>query len=586
MNTSPGERGNALRIGIVATPRQWRSDLQAWITDHTVGVSIAVIREPGDISPTAFDVIVFDDVTQFVATDLVDRLKATGIAVVGVFDATGVDGMGRSQLERVGIDQLVGLPCAPADLLAAFEQAAEEGKGERGPTEVVKERRAKVDDQVGSLCAVVGHWQGAVVDVGAALASAFTAHGPTILVDVDDIDPGVASRFMLALSPNVVDYIRNGQGPRVLADSLGRHLRGARPLDFAVLCGMAKRRDWQELTAESIHGLLDETEAYWSRTVAICAPNWDRIPGAPQRGAATRAVLDRADSVVIVAEPDPVGALRALDRLADLLRISTPGEVTVVFYGRTRARFRRVELETHLRASAGPDVIDHVIFVPTGGALDKQRWNGAAPPKRLVRPLRSLAKPMRGRDVELARPSLPARSGTTGTVTKSSDTDSNSDAVDSDVEVVEAGEPAVGDDEQSATRTTSGRPPEKRSRPKPRTEELVSIDAGQDGSLSDLDEVRPESSTAHGEVIPEPENDPAEPAVAPAAVGGEWSEPPPAEDGVAWSKPAQPADEMRTRLLQLHNAVANERKQSRRRRTTVHSEDDESDLEHRNERTA
>ena len=106
-----------LIIGVVATPRQWRGELQSHVRNHVSGVRLTVLREARAAFEEEMDVVVVDDVASVLNRLNLKRLRERGVRVVGVYDPEEDEGAGRRFLEDLGVDLAVTADASAEELL-------------------------------------------------------------------------------------------------------------------------------------------------------------------------------------------------------------------------------------------------------------------------------------------------------------------------------------------------------------------------------------------------------------------------------------------------------------------------------------
>ncbi|MGH8917245.1 MAG: hypothetical protein ACRD0H_02725, partial [Actinomycetes bacterium] len=75
-----------LTVGVVASTRAWRNDLQTYVRNHVSGVRMVILREPRALLDEDFDVVVIDDVASLLNKLTIKQLRQRGIGIVGVYD--------------------------------------------------------------------------------------------------------------------------------------------------------------------------------------------------------------------------------------------------------------------------------------------------------------------------------------------------------------------------------------------------------------------------------------------------------------------------------------------------------------------
>ena len=153
---------------------------------------------------------------------------------------------------------------------------------------------------------------------------------------------------------------------------------------FEVVTGLARAERWPEIRAGVLTEVLDRLAARAERIVVDVS---DRIdPDDPyadphyDRHQATRAVLDRADRVVLVATADPVGLQRLVRRL-ESDRVQRHRDRLVVVVNRVRASAVGADPEARIRSvlSRFAGVEDLVLLPDDSAAIDAALLVGRSP---------------------------------------------------------------------------------------------------------------------------------------------------------------------------------------------------------------
>ncbi|MFP5377299.1 MAG: MinD/ParA family protein, partial [Acidimicrobiia bacterium] len=218
--------------------------------------------------------------------------------------------------------------------------------------------------------------------VAVALAAAASERRSVVLVDVDEVNPGVARRLGLALHPHLLDAldaVHAGPGTDAadpLGDALARPALGpAGRLGFDVITGLANRDDWALARGGDVAALLDALRARWGVVVVNLGPHLEDLTRWVDRFGASRAALGVADAVVGVCEASPRGVLRFLDWLAEASALVPSRPVHVVVNRVPRSAFRAAEVLERLRADAGGRLAS-VDLVPEDPAVRRAEWAG------------------------------------------------------------------------------------------------------------------------------------------------------------------------------------------------------------------
>ena len=381
-----------LTIGVVASPRQWRNDLQSYVRNHVVGVRLKVLREPRTALEEHLDVMAVDDVASFLTPGTVKRLRERGVRIVGVFDPGEHEGQGERYLIDMGVDLTVPATASAEELVAAlssFGTAAQLGD-EIAALEAAFGDSPPAAESVpvpGGVTVVSGASDSpGATEIAIALAAALAGRKErTILLDVDEVAPTVARRLLFNLDPNILtalDEVHYGTGePR---RSLGvRQGSAPGPVHFAAIPGLANVGDWNLVRPGDLLTLVDELQKAWDHVVVNAGSRLEDLRGGLglDRFGVSRAAVGRADRLVGVCSPSPLGVLRFLDWAADARVLAPDVPIWVVINRAPRSGFKRAELEQELRQNMAPELLAGVSFVPDDDRVARAAWDGAPVPR-------------------------------------------------------------------------------------------------------------------------------------------------------------------------------------------------------------
>jgi hypothetical protein len=391
-----------LTIGVAFTPREWRSLLHRHVRDHVVGVALRVIRDARMAVEEEMDVLVVDDEAPFLSPALMSSLRERGVPVVGLYDPDDVDGAGQGMLERMGVDVVLSVDVEAEELLEAV-RAATAGDDDLAPRFAEVVAGLDLDDPsinvvgggAGSVVAVGGPCGAGATEIAVALAQVWARASRTILVDVDEVSPGVARRLQRALHPQLLtalDGLRGGaldeavgEDGDVVDASLACPLGSTSDLPFDVLTGLADPRDWPLVRPDEIEALLRLLARRWSMVVVNLGPHLEDLSRFVDRFGPSRAALARSDHLVGVCEATPRGVLRFLDWLVEASALIGDRPVEVVVNRASRSGFGRAEVADALYEHAGPRLAS-VTFAPDDKQVSKAAWDGRlVPPGRFLR---------------------------------------------------------------------------------------------------------------------------------------------------------------------------------------------------------
>jgi Flp pilus assembly CpaE family ATPase len=312
--------------------------------------------------------------------EVVRRLEATGVAVVGVVPAD--DEQGESRLRQLGVAHVVSADGTPGEIVEALS-AALAGLGEPasnglGTTMVVASETLQpavppsADVAVGRIVAVWGP-TGApgrttlAVNLAAEIALLGRA---TLLADVDTYGGAVAQVLgLLDEAPGLAGAARAANNGQLDLVSLARHARQVTPR-LRVLTGITRTERWPEVRPASLEVVWALARGLAEVTVADCGFSLEQDEelsfdtAAPRRNGATLTTLEQADVVVAVSAADPVGLQRFVRGLSDL-REAVPGADVRVVVNRLRASVVGPDPQAQVRAALQRHAgVARVHFVP------------------------------------------------------------------------------------------------------------------------------------------------------------------------------------------------------------------------------
>jgi MinD-like ATPase involved in chromosome partitioning or flagellar assembly len=322
--------------------QQWESDLVSNLEQP--GSPLTVVRrcaDIGEVLATAATgrarVAVVDGSLRRLDTDAVQRLRAAGVAVIGIYPAA--DERAQVRLERLGITALVADDAGPAAMLAAAQVAiaAIDTAGPR-PGDAADPSRAYPPPALptavpasepvapGSLIAVWGP-TGAPgrSTVALGIADAVSSAGqPTLLIDADVYGGVLASAFgVLDESPGLAGACRLAANGRLTPAELDQLCWSVTPT-LRLLSGISRADRWPELRPSALPQVIAAARTLAPVTVVDCGfaieadeeLSFDTL--APRRNGATLAFLAAADRVLVVGSADPPGLERLVRALGDL----------------------------------------------------------------------------------------------------------------------------------------------------------------------------------------------------------------------------------------------------------------------------
>jgi CO dehydrogenase nickel-insertion accessory protein CooC1 len=380
-------------LGMAATARPWRARLQQEVRNHVSGVRLRLVMEERVALEEPIDVLLVDDDTSYLTPRLVRELQGKGTLLVGVFDPGEAGGFGQTHLRRLGIEITVPADVAPDVMLQLIDGLHPQRSLADEFDEVVAGLELHpTPTTTGTVIAVGGPPGAGATEVAVALAAGLARHGSVVLVDVDEVSPGVARRLGVALHPHLLtalDALHTDPDPRAIADCFTP--RSGR-LGFDVLAGIANRADWYLLRGGDVTALLDSLATLRRFVVVNLGPHLELLEtGAGERHAASRAAAGAADRVVGVCEASPRGVLRFLDWLVELHDVRDDITVTPIVNRAPRSLFQRAELTAELVEHGGTLLAGPPLVVPQDRRVATAAWAGeivaTGPFTKALRPL-------------------------------------------------------------------------------------------------------------------------------------------------------------------------------------------------------
>jgi hypothetical protein len=369
-----------LRIVVGATTAPWSAALRSYVRDHAQGVRVEVVMGRAGLSRSLLgaSALVIDDVMRTFSSLDVFKAQRSGVFVIGVADQAGA---GRKYLADLGVDKVVAASVPPAELLALASEASE---GVQGPEVAL----TSAEGQGASAPAWVPAQPGGVVSAwtkvsgGAGLSEAVVAAAESLskaarvlLVEAEELTPVMLSRLSRSPEGGLPWALsRVGQGLPALPEALSAPRReGPTVGHFDVVCGAANPA--QPLNASQLEIFIAEAAACYD--CVLVETSWLVGPGsARERFSATRSVLRRANSVVVLAAADPEGAARLVQwrAMAVAHRVQAPAWAV---FGRARpGGYERSHLEEIVCSNTGRYPFAGLAFLPEDASVARARWNG------------------------------------------------------------------------------------------------------------------------------------------------------------------------------------------------------------------
>jgi Flp pilus assembly CpaE family ATPase len=304
-----------------------RLDREALTRIAVAGVAVVGLVPPGD-------------------EDAERRLRQLGVSVVLPADATA------ESISAAVVEAVVALTPAPLDLSGLADPRA------ALPASPAPADEAQAPVGTGRLMAVWGP-TGAPgrTTLAVGLAAELAALGwPALLIDAD-VYGGVVAQVLGLLdeSPGLAAACRQANNGLLDGPALAGLARELAP-GLRVLTGIARADRWPELRPSALEVVLGLARSLAAVTVVDCGFALEQDEElaydtmAPRRNGATLAVLEQADTVLVVGTADPVGLQRLVRGLSEL-KEAIPGLAPTVVVNRLRSSAIPGDAEREVRTA-------------------------------------------------------------------------------------------------------------------------------------------------------------------------------------------------------------------------------------------
>jgi len=383
----------AVRVGITATKAPWAKALRAFVRDHASGVTVETLMstsqlpEPGQ---RGLEVLIVDDQMPLFKAGHIAAVQAQGTKVIGLWDETS--GRGRDYVIDLGVDEPIPASMSPSELVQTLLRIApvnirsdsvsddlvfsDRSTQPHSPMTVRSAgltRRATTTNFT-SVCGGTGQTETIV-----AVAECLARRAKVLVVEAAGAT--LAQRLRRAPEYGLAWSLeRVAAGHRAFPGGLSPGQEdGTRPLGRAdVICGTAAPAGPPPVSAVHLAHLLDQAATEYdhvliesgSLSTASAVAGGDRF-------AVARAVLSRADQVVVFASADPCGARKLVEWRSVLhhdLGLELP---CIAVFGRAPTRrFERAALQDVIERNTGRVGFSAVCYLPEDTVVGRARWDG------------------------------------------------------------------------------------------------------------------------------------------------------------------------------------------------------------------
>jgi MinD-like ATPase involved in chromosome partitioning or flagellar assembly len=271
-----------IRVATVLSAREWEPGLVAHARDTASLRVVLRAYQPADIESRSneIDVVVAGGEVAWVTPSQIAGWRRLGFGVIGVHPAG--DEPAAQLLQRGGANEVVPDTIDAVALVQAIRFVAPSADHE-------------IAESRGSVIAVVGP-RGApgCTEVALAYASIMSGTGSTVLIDADLSAPALAVRLGLPARPDVTDAADGVREDGSIASECLHRVRS-----LSVITG-SHRPSEGTLRDSMITGVIDAAAAQFDHVVLDVGADFG-----------ANAIIERADTVLLVVDASAVGIVRA-----------------------------------------------------------------------------------------------------------------------------------------------------------------------------------------------------------------------------------------------------------------------------------
>ncbi len=384
---SAKQREPAVAVG--SSQRPWVAELMSYAQDHAGIRVVGTVLSGQEALEQSYDVLLIDDTTSYLTKRLIDRVQLMRRIVIGVYEGTRGD-VGRSKLQDFGVDAVIDAEASPKEFLARIRSATEQRLVDRDFAEIVADEPAfseetsddllmgQVDDQLeegSQRSVIVVSGSNGVTEVCVGLAAQLARRGSSVvIVDLDTMEPSIAQRLGMQLSPNVLTAVESLRFSGDIGAAVLTHETG-----FGVLAGLPSPREWEACGVDDSADLVGVLAgAHVNVIVRVNRHLEDLSPFGVTVGrfAVARRLAADADQLVVVGDPSPTGVTAVLSWIGDARAISgEPVHVVMNHCGRSLYQQGEIteEIGRTFRSAS-------VVFLPEDQRVRKAAWQGEVAP--------------------------------------------------------------------------------------------------------------------------------------------------------------------------------------------------------------
>lgn len=362
-----------LTYAFAATVRSWAQDWARHVADHGPGRLVDHIAERKSLESCAYRLLVVDADAAMIDADAVEALHDRGRAVLAVWDPA--DSRTKELALALGADRLIESDATAEEFVAAALAVVgampAQHPGQAQPARPSRSVSAAYG-VAGRLVVVAGPVGDDAGEVSIELARNLAAGGGVvILVDANDVHPGIAQRLGLPLLPNLRIAIDTA---RERVANLGDTLLAVPDGGFWVLGGLSDPARWAEVSGAEVAELVEALAGGCESVVVQAGPMTEDLArhGGPDRYGVTRRLLTMAGTIVGVGVATPTGLARLVAWVAEIRQVAPVARLELVVMQAPPGRGRGAEITAALAETGASGV--HV--VPSDPKVEAAAWDG------------------------------------------------------------------------------------------------------------------------------------------------------------------------------------------------------------------
>ena len=350
-----------IELALAASSRQWADALHRFLADHGGARVRTVLMGADEVVTEGYDLLLIDDVCSFLTPRLVEQARRHGRMVVGVFDARdGTDA--KRRLLDCGVDDVVEADASPDEFLDVIRRVRQL------VPQIVEPTRLDAPPAVGGRAIVVGSPPGGCGATEVAIALGANMGG--VVVDADDVAPGLAQRSGAPPHPNLrtaIDLVHH-QGGSVTVSL-------ATAASAEIMAGLAHGDDWAQLHPGEVEAVIGELRMVRDPVIVNVGAGLERPLLGEGRFGLARTLVAKASIIVGVGLPSPVGVTRLVRWVHEAMVLAPDAPLVAVVNRMGRSSYRRGEVEAELARSV-PGM--EVVFLPEDARVAEAAWAGRA----------------------------------------------------------------------------------------------------------------------------------------------------------------------------------------------------------------